>query len=209
VKSICIPDDKGWAENLKTALSKIPHSRILYLQEDYFLERPVDTAFIEALLETMINENAAYLRLYPAPKPKITWDKNIGIIRKSDPYRTSLQAAFWDKKILDWLLIYGEAGVPFEKDGSVRSAKIDRLFLCVKKPVFDYLSTGIVKGKWNRKVVSLFKKEKITADFSQRPFEPIGDTVKYNLTSLPMIGKIFKQYYRLQYKIKTLFSQEN
>jgi catechol 2,3-dioxygenase-like lactoylglutathione lyase family enzyme len=41
IEAIAVGEDRGWASNMKLALEKIDAPRVLYLQEDYFLNGPV------------------------------------------------------------------------------------------------------------------------------------------------------------------------
>ncbi len=203
-----------WGRSLKSALSQILSQYIIYLQEDYFLKRKVDTDFIVRLTELARTEHAGYLRLYPSPGPTSFFKnyRDVGFIENNAPYRTSLQAALWDKNVLMSLLQDGaESGADFEKRTPELSAKIDQQFLSVRRGIFfpydrsaavDYLATGIVKRCWNRSVVHLFRKEKIKHDFSGRTFEPWKNYVKHVLTSLPFVGIFFRYGYRLYYGVK-------
>src|SRR5450432_3091763 len=41
IHAIPVGEDRGWASNMKRALDEIDAARVLYLQEDYFLNAPV------------------------------------------------------------------------------------------------------------------------------------------------------------------------
>jgi len=224
VRPIIIKEDAGWAGNLKYALTQVPDSHVLYMQEDYFLDRPAQAGRIESLFATMLAEGAAYLRLFPTPSPRVAWTKDpslgLGVIGQKDPYRTSLQAGFWDKSVLDALLIPGESGIAFEEAGSVRSESVGKPFFSVQAGAlfpYDqsaplrYIATGIMKRKWNRSVIPLFRKEGIAADYSKREFESRANAAQRKLASLPLIGKpikwLFRQYYRAKSLAKKLYEK--
>src|SRR5678815_2310078 len=68
----CLPvgRDRGWSDNLSLALNRIETPHILYLQEDYFLTRPVHTEHLREDIAFMQRHRAAYLGLCPIPTPE-------------------------------------------------------------------------------------------------------------------------------------------
>lgn len=215
VKTIKFYPDKGWATNMAEALSKFPYPYIIYFQEDYFLKSAVDTKRILNLLDVLIKEKAACLRLWPSPAPDIIFKnyRDIGLIEENSQYRVSLQAGIWDAKIFEGLLIPGESGRDMEFSGSERSKLIKNPFLSVDRsrylklnnnPAIDYYCTGIVKGKWNYGVVKFFKKENIEIVESKRGIE---EKLRYRarfLRALPVFGMFFRFYYQVLRKVKQL-----
>ncbi|MBI4117371.1 MAG: hypothetical protein HY451_01680 [Parcubacteria group bacterium] len=172
VETINIGEDKKWASNLKKALTEVNTPYILYLQEDYFLQKPIGTEYLLALLGYMEKNHVAYLRIFPHPGPDFDFQNefDLGEISDSAPYRTSIQAAFWDKKVLMNLLVDGETGWDFEFKGAMRSR--DYKFLSLKKAAFNYVSTtAIKKGKWRYPAVRLANKEGLKLDLLKRPVE--------------------------------------
>ena len=176
---INFPENMGsahyWAERLKTSIQNNPYRYILYLQEDYFITKPVDTKKILSLIEIMKKENAGYLRLYPSPGPdrKFKNYADIGEIDNNSKYRTSLQAALWDSKVLNTMLWKDESLWDFEL---THNENCIQPFLCVRQDLFfpyistapiQYIGTGIQKGKWNRAIIPLFKKENIIIESSK------------------------------------------
>jgi len=214
VRTLTFGSEKPWAEFWKKALAENPYDYILYIQDDYFIKKPVSTEKILHLLKIMKEEDIAYLRLYPSPGPdkKFKNYTELGEISKDSEYRMSIQAALWKREIFEELIIVGEWSADFETAN--RSSKLPGTFLCVKRGIFfpydnsatiDYLFTGILKGRWHRGIISLFRKEKITADLSRRPIEPYANYIQHILTFLPFVGRIFRQIYRIKYKIIKMY----
>jgi len=182
VKTILVGEDRGWASNMRQALAQIPGQYVIYLQEDYFLEAKVDTLRIMRLLECMHQRRVGCLRLYPCPGPDLAngdSEELAGISREA-PYRVSLQSAIWDKEVLQSILVDGESGWDMEIQGTERSRALDVPFLSVKRdpvtnrvtdPALPYLCTAIVRGRWDRRAVSLCQREGILLDMSKRPVE--------------------------------------
>jgi hypothetical protein len=158
----------GWSDMLIEALAQIDSPNVIYLQEDYLLKGPTDMSELERLLRVFESERAAYLRLFPWPSadeplPDIG---DVGSIHPTSAYRTSLQAAVWDKAVLEDLLESGESGRDFEDHSPVRSADIERPFLSVYRPgidyanmndnahVIDYFATAVFNRKWDRRAIA-------------------------------------------------------
>lgn len=212
---IGIDPDQGWASNMLCVLATHPYPYLLYLQEDYFLKRLVDTDRILNLLSLLKREHAACLKLYPAPGPD-TFYKNyreVGMISPGMPYRVSLQAGFWDTNVFRQLLVVGERGVDMEYRGNIRSVQLKEPFLSVNRGIFfpydksaaiDYFATGIIKNRWHVGIPFFFKKEGIVGNLSQREVEPPSERFRHVAKSLPLIAPLFRLIFRIEYKIWTI-----
>jgi hypothetical protein len=183
VINLALGDDMGWANNMIAALSRIQAPYVIYLQEDYFLTRPVSTQRIIELIEYMDAKQAGYLRLYPSPGPDLDCADNpdIGEISKKAPYRVSMQAAVWRKDILQSLLVKDEDGWDMEFNGSERSLELDAVFLSVHRNgsvvrdddlPLPYLCTAIIRGSWIREALEYCRAEGIELDTSRVTIEP-------------------------------------
>lgn len=171
VTTIAVGEHKGWASNIRIVLEKIPTPYVICSHEDYFIEKPVDTAYIDSLVEYMEHHKVAHIRLYPAPLPDAYFPNNLGLglISKGAGARTSLQAGIWDKKILNELLVDGETNWQMESEGSKRSNSIDMPFLSVRKPALIYHErSAVAAGKWMYYAIRLCKREGIKVDLRKR-----------------------------------------
>lgn len=173
VKTLLLGEDKGWASNIKSALSQISEPFILYMQEDYLLQSPVKTNKIQSLIRYMSKEEIASIRLIGSPDPRFEHNNpfNLMEVRKGEKYRVSLQAALWNKNAFINLLKEGETGWDMEEKGSIRSGDSAGLFLSTRKrkPILDYYYyTAIKKGKWMPGALRLLKREKIYVEASKR-----------------------------------------
>lgn len=182
VETITVGKDRNWAGNLLTVLKKINTKYFLYLQEDYFLRTPVDTAYILKLVEFAQQKRAGYLRLVPWPAPDIVFpnDLKIGEISAGQPYRYSNQAYLGDREAIISILRDNESGWMTEVEGSRRTGTLKQPFFSVTEPVIDYLpQTGIVRGKWMPSAVKLCKQEGIKVDFNKRGINYAIDRRKF------------------------------
>jgi len=176
-----------WSECLIRALDGINSKYILYLQEDYFLESPVNSKLLISLINEMESKSICSIVLSGGVGP---WNSmNSSLICEVDKFakwRLSLQAGLWKKESLRSLLRRHETPWQLESYGSYRTRKMKEKFCSVSrneyigegKEIFPYRATGIVAGKWVREiVVPLFKKNNIKINFSVRGFH---DPLKRN-----------------------------
>lgn len=106
--------DMLFASNLKTALRKIDADYIIYLQEDYWLDKMVDTSAIIQHLKYCAEHDVDYLRL---TFPYLSGDDVDHYYRQntlSQRYSLCLQAAIWKRSKLMSLLRDGDSGWDFE-----------------------------------------------------------------------------------------------
>lgn len=161
--------DRGWADNMIAALQKVETEYVLYLQEDYWLSRPVDTSRLVEWLDVMRQRNWQYLRLNPCPPPDRILPElpEVGECSCDNKYRVSLQAAFWNKKFLAGLLYPGEDGWDFEGQSKDRLKASAGTCFCLSAP-FDspdfsgigYCNgTAVRRGQWTRGAVAYARKE--------------------------------------------------
>jgi tetratricopeptide (TPR) repeat protein len=176
------------------ALSRIPAPYIIYLQEDYLLDKPVDTGRVLSLLNYLQTTQAGCIRLYPCPGPDIPIQDNeeVGIISQNAEYRVSLQAAIWDKKILESLLINGETAWHMEIYGTLRSRMLDMPFYSVKSAALSYFCTAVVRGKWKKEAIEFCDREGIKIDLSKRPIEGLTSFTLNDIKNLIDLKK-FKE----------------
>jgi len=179
-----LPGRREWSERLIAALDLMPESRVLLLQEDYLLTKPVLEDKIAEYLACLNQHGAALLKLFPLPAPDQPFAPHSGLGRLSNDftYRISTQAAIWDKEFLRGVARPNESVWDFEVNGSVRAAASDRLFLSVEVtnrgrldhghyPYSYTQSTGIVRGRWAHEMVALDRRESLGLDRRARPFE--------------------------------------
>lgn len=173
-----------WSECLMRCLEGIATPFVLYLQEDYFLEAPVRAEWIEPFLDVLRCGRADVIRLMECDGSgpwHPTDDARLWRVDARAQYRIALQAALWRTVTMRSVLRAHETAWQLEVFGSARArrpgqghavycAARDR-FHGPGREIFPYQPTGVVKGKWERRIVEpLFAKHRIEVDFSRRGF---------------------------------------
>ena len=187
-----------WSQSIAAALSLIETEYVLYVQDDYFLYAPVRSDVIEEAIDVMRVFGLAHVRLLdgtsdviPGPHPMVE------TITRRSRYYLSLQAGLWHRRALAQLLRPHETPWEFELVGShrarVRRAQLTRLrrdtFHDRADRVFPYEPTGIVKGRWERRIVEpLFQAHGLDVDFDVRGFTD-ADTPGATSPKRPTLAK--------------------
>lgn len=174
---------KNWSDRLIYGLGQINDRYILFLQEDYFLNKPVNSSTISELIYLCENKNIENLRLYPAitsgliNQPDMPFGK---IDKEKEKYIVSTQATIWSKEFLLSLMVANESVWDVERNGSSRAKKIQNDFYSVypttsldnldtgNYPVTYLFLTSITRGKWTRKTVRFCKKNGIFLNLKTR-----------------------------------------
>jgi hypothetical protein len=178
VAPLAVGDDRDWSSNLIRMLELLPTGGVLLLQEDFLIDRPVQTERVSQLIGYAAARRAACLRLMPIPGPDdpCADQPELGSIRQGAEYRVSLQSAWWRKESLAGILRAGESPWQFERLGSRRSDELSAPFLCLRTGVdypLDYYTTAVFRGYWEKGAVDLCRRERIPVDLRRRPIMPL------------------------------------
>ncbi|MGI9215210.1 MAG: hypothetical protein ACR2HS_06185, partial [Gammaproteobacteria bacterium] len=134
IKHMLFPNEISWSDNMLKTLSKVTTKYVLYLQEDYFLNKPVNEQLLVDILNYAKINNAMFIQISTfdsrAEKiKKINNNINLSELDKYSPYKVNLQAGIWNKQAFEWLIKLDENLVQFEIRGSARSQGMPGLFL--------------------------------------------------------------------------------
>ncbi len=173
-------DRLTWSECVIRALHQIETPFVLYFQEDYFLDRPVRHATIEAAAALMTANpaigNVALTRHGSLPPFAPSPHAGFATVRQRARYRISTQAALWRRDVLLSYLDPTENGWMFEILGTLRARRRHDLFLVADHdarsggPAISYTHTGIIKGRWHPAMPALFAEHGIDMAFDKRGF---------------------------------------
>lgn len=172
----------SWSACLLRALNQVKTPLVLYLQEDYFIERPVNTALIDEFAGLMLeDETIKHIGLthFGSNGPfEPTDDRRLWKIGPKARYRISTQAGLWRVETLKSIVRPDENGWMFEIFGTRRAWRRPELFLTANrdlygpktKPIIQYTPTGVMKGKWHPAMPALFNAHGISINFHKRGF---------------------------------------
>lgn len=165
--------DYGWNENLANFIESDDSDIILLMQEDFFINAPVNVDLIKKGYNYIRRSLATTcLRLMPCPGPDYQLDGTFGIIDSNAAYRVSCQAALWEPDELARILRQTNCISDFEISGSKKSG--NGIFLSVYRnhyPPLPYIVSAISRGKWNPDAIKLCQQEGIEIDTTRRPID--------------------------------------
>lgn len=176
----------AWSERLLLTLSRIDTPYVIYVQEDYFLNAPVDQKRLEEFLGLMAENDIDCLRLRETGQMRkyLTFESLeetdlLVKVPKEHGYYATTQVALWKKEALEKIVKIGESVWEFERNGTRRARESLDTVVCPNPKVFEnwdsgiypYEPTGIVRAQWWRPAVEeLFREQNIVVDFSTRGF---------------------------------------
>jgi hypothetical protein len=159
VKPITVGPDRGWASNMQTALRSIPHSHILYFQEDYFLSGPVNDNQLAGDFAYAFEQDAASFCFYARSQLEPDFqplNDRFGVVPRDSDGRTRLQVTLWKKEVLEATLRPGESAWNMEARASERTRDLLALSYLQRRDVpIPYLMSAIVRGLWTPEALSL------------------------------------------------------
>lgn len=180
VRFIKVGEDKGWASNLKLALSQIYADYIIYLHEDFFINSKVNTTEILKHLLYCTNNNIDYLRLSAPFFDKYSIPETCyALSPQSKRYRLCLQSAIWKKETFDQLLVPGFNAWQFEWDieDYIKKQHLDIKSIVLQSGYFpgqaiSYVpDTAVHKGMWTLNGYNYLKEHGFDNILFKRPKE--------------------------------------
>lgn len=159
VQPLSVGPDREWASNMMTALESIPLPYVLYFQEDYFLNGPVNNALLAEDLAYAIDNDAASFCFHSRGTPEPNFqplNERFGIVPPDSDGRTRLQVTLWKKEVLQATLRPGESAWNMEARASERTRDLVALSYHQRRdrPI-PYLMSAIVRGLWTPEALSL------------------------------------------------------
>lgn len=167
VTTLLAGEDRDWSSTVAAAVSKFPHSHVLFWIDDAFPIAAVDSARVDTLFKRAVREGFSFLRLRPKPRPAKWLDDEIGELGKDAAYRVSLFATIWRVTVLQKILRCGENAWQFELDGTERSRGVPG-FYCIRRDIFRYVN-GIEQGVWSQPTAHMLERLGYRIDRTRRP----------------------------------------
>ncbi|AXX91784.1 hypothetical protein CPU12_11505 [Malaciobacter molluscorum LMG 25693] len=146
IKTLLSGDDVDWSSSLRKGIEQLEEKNLFFFLEDAFLCEKVDNIEFTKKYNFFIENKLNYLRLRPAPKPDIKYNKDFGELSNKSMYRVSLYSSFWKKDVFLEILKDGESAWEFEINGTKRSSLYDKFFSTNIE--FFNIIHGVERGKW-------------------------------------------------------------
>lgn len=147
---------------------------ILLMQEDFFLNAPVNEVLIDMARLLALKDSVGAVRLYPCPgATDISIDPYYAPVARHTPYRNSCQATIWDPRYLWEIASRFETPFDFEVHGSAwASLNLPQEVLAFKREVqpwpISYYCSAISRGKWEPAALEFCRANGIEVDVSMR-----------------------------------------
>lgn len=161
IQALAVGPDCGWASNMKAALEKLEQPHVLYLQEDYFLNRPVHREQLAEDFACAFDHNADAFCLRARTKLERDFqpiNDRFGVVPRDSDGRTRCQTTLWKREAFLNALCEGETAWEMEARGSERTRDMLALSYSTRENAsLSYLMSGIVRGLWTREALAMCK----------------------------------------------------
>ncbi len=174
---------KNWSDRLIYALQQLEEKYVLFLQEDYFINKPVDTKWITEILLLCEKKDLVNVRLYPTITSELIKlaEFPLGRIDKEkEQYVVCTQATIWSREFMLSILGHNESVWDVERNGSLRAKEMPHEFYSVYPttdpdkldegyyPVTYLFLTSVTRGKWTMKTVKYCRQNGIFLNMELR-----------------------------------------
>lgn len=158
--------DRGWATNLRLAIERLATPYVLYVQEDYFFTKQVDSAAVARDFAQMIELGAESLCFRARTNVESSFrplNERFGVVPIDSDGRTRNQITLWKRDALHSILRDGESGWEMERDGSARTRHMQILSYAQRDNTpIPYLMSAIVRGLWTREAMEMCDAHRVT-----------------------------------------------
>ena len=192
LRALPVGRDKGWASNMQVALSRVDTPYVLYFQEDYFLNAPVNEERLASDFEFALRNDAASFCFYDLSQLEPEFADNrdrFAVVPDNSKGRTRLQATLWKRDALQSLLVPGEDAWNMEARGSERTGgMLMYSYGRNDEAPIRYLMSGIVRGLWNPEALALCRKHGVRIRPAFRPRLAAGNPARRCRRALGRVG---------------------
>ncbi len=173
LRPLALGEDRGWSSNLLSALTKIDHPYVFYLQEDYFLTAPVYRDQLAEDFSHVLEHDTDSLCFRARSEPDAGFQplhERFGLVPLESDGRTRCQVTLWKRSSLQSILREGETAWDFEARGSARTQEMQVLsYLRRDNMPIPYLMSAISRGLWMPDAVALCRNHRVAIDPFFRP----------------------------------------
>ena len=218
--------NESWGKRIKNCLKTIKTDYVLFLLDDFFLQKVVDIETIKNCINWLDkNDNVACFNFISLESAQIESQqyKNFCEIPAGSKYRLNAQAAIWKKSVLNDSLLDCENAWEWEILGNIRNRTILKGFEIYalkygERSPYDYnfidyehsnknsikVYSAIMRGKWLPQVIEkCFNENDITIDYSVRGIYTTPIEKKDNI-----VTKFFKLTKRIIRRLLRPFNKQ-
>ena len=173
----------GWSDMTKRALQQINTPVVLWIHDDNWLCRPVDTLTVVSLVRLFESRDLHLIRLSNCYMARTCGtyqpDGRLRLMHPDSRQRMSLQPSLWRRETFLELLVDNESPWKWEGEAPHRSHRVNGDFLCCQEgfhPIHflshvdpDWNNEAVEKGKWTSSAVKYAQREGLSVDFSTHP----------------------------------------
>ena len=179
------PDEAvSWSKRLKEALERIDCEFILFMLEDFFIQKPVRKDKIAECIQWMEQEpEIGVIYFYPTENDGNTVNTEFSSVKRACPWAINGDCGIWRRSFLISIL-RDENPWEFEVYGTYRWRRTSYQLLAQKKdfdPIIQYVfdtecgkRTAIIQGKWLPCVPEFLESNDIKIDYQKRGFADLG-----------------------------------
>lgn len=167
---------QSWGHRIAAFAESHIDEPILLMQEDFFLNAPIDGQEIRYCVGQMKERGAASVRIYPCPGADENYgNAMVGTLSRASQYRVSCQATVWEPSFLAPLAHLFPRPQDLEIGGTDYAANhITQDMLSVFRDYrpwpMSYICSAISRGKWEPDAKKFCDALEIKVDWSMRPF---------------------------------------
>jgi len=162
-----------WGEILREFSGVFDDDSILLLQEDFFLNAPVDESRIAQALDILARRGVGMVRLYPCPG--MEGRDAFNRVPRGAAYRISCQASIWKPHFLHRIALAIRHPWEFEIEGTRLAESLPEEVYAFNRELsawpIQYLCSAISRGKWTQGARELCAREAIDVDWTKRELE--------------------------------------
>ena len=167
VRELPVGEDKGWGGNLIAALNEVTTEYVLYVQEDQFFTRPVDTTEFCNDLRYCLARGVDYLAYRASPEDEPGFkpaNDRFGVIAADSPHRVKADPALWKRTTLLQMLRADDSPWHFLNTGSERCRDLLFMRYCRQTlSTIDYLpGSAIRRDLWRKEGLAMMQEHGLT-----------------------------------------------
>lgn len=209
----------SWSKRLKETLRRIDTKYVLFMLDDFWLEKQVDEFLIYKTIK-YLDENSDISNFsFENKKDDVKDDGKFNeyyIKQKHSDYKLSCQAGLWRREKLISYLNENESAWEWEVYGNFRTYKLEDKFYCLKENIESPLQYNggwvVYRGKWTKSVVDKYvERYNIEIDYTKRGIldENITNKFTHPLTLMDKLtypNLIKRTCNSIRYRILRLFA---